>query len=65
MVFVKYQVNSGKGHANVVMFVVVPILCNYRDNIVIEMICPYYPHYSFTHYLYPLSPRPSVCVVCI
>ena len=32
------HVNSGKGLANVVTFVVVPILCNN----VIEIICPYY-----------------------
>ena len=36
------HVNTGKGH--VVTFVVVPILCNYRDNIVI---CPYYCDIAF------------------
>ena len=31
-----------------------PIMCNYRDNIVIEIICPYYRDIVFL-----LSPRPN------
>ena len=44
------HVNTGKRCVNVVTFVVVRILCNYRDIIVIEIILSVVSRYSFSHY---------------
>ena len=44
------HVNTGKRCVNVVTFVVVRILCTYRDIIVIEIILSVLSRYSFSHY---------------